>query len=183
MKKQVYSEQYVLELAKQSYEKGDVKFDIDAEHCALLVIDMQDEFVKPFWSPYWVPEATRRVPQIKRLIQHCRSRGIPVIYTVYSKTHRYLDRPNTLSRMPSRFPDKNFDQSSFFIKGNVWHELAPQKDEILIHKSSYGAFYETPLETILIVKSYLIGVTFLMIPIQSFTKKNISERNNETDGN
>jgi nicotinamidase-related amidase len=149
MKKQEYSEQYVLELAKKSYEEGDVKFDIKAETCALLVIDMQDEFVKPYWSPYWVPEATRRVPQIKRLINHCRNRNIPVIYTVYSKTHQYLDRPKTLPLMPSRFPGLGLDQSSFFITGNVWPELVPQNDELIIHKSSYGAFFETPLETIL----------------------------------
>jgi nicotinamidase-related amidase len=149
MKRQEYSEKYVLELVKKSYEEGEVKFDIKAEKCALLVIDMQDEFVKPYWSPYWVPEATRRVSQIKRLIEHCRNRKIPVIFTVYSKTHQYLDRPITLPQMPSRFPDLNIDQSSFFVKGTVWHELVPKNDEIIIHKSSYGAFFETPLETIL----------------------------------
>ncbi len=149
MKPLEYSEKYVLELAKKSYEDGEVKFDINAEKCALLVIDMQDEFVKPYWSPYWVPEATRRVPQIKRLIEHCRNRKIPVIFTVYSKTHQYLDRPKTLPLMPSRFPDLNIDQSSFFFTGTVWHELVPHNDEIIIHKSSYGAFFETPLETIL----------------------------------
>lgn len=149
MKKQEYSEQHVLELAKKSYEEGDVKFDIKTEKCALLVIDMQDEFVKPYWSPYWVPEATRRVQQIKRLINHCRNRNIPVIYTVYSKTHEYLDRPKTLPLMPSRFSDLGLDQSSFFVTGNVWHELVPQNKEVIIHKSSYGAFFETPLETIL----------------------------------
>lgn len=144
-----FSEERVLKLAKESYEEGEVKFDVIADKCALLVIDMQDEFVKPRWSPYWVPEATKRVPQMKRLIQHCRKINIPVIYTVYSKTHRYLDRPKTLPFMPSRFPGLPIDQSSFFVTGHVWHGLAPAKDEIVIHKSSYGAFFETPLETIL----------------------------------
>lgn len=149
MKEPAYSEQAVLDMARKSYEDGDVKFDIIPEKCALLVIDMQDEFVKPCWSPYWVPEATRRVPQIKRLIQLCRKKKIPVIYTVYSKTHRYLDRPLTLPLMPSRFPELSLDQSLFFVEGNVWHEIAPVPGEIVIHKSSYGAFFETPLETIL----------------------------------
>lgn len=149
MKETEFSEERVLELAKKTYEDGDVTFDIIAEKCALLVIDMQDEFVKPHWSPYWVPEATRRVPQMKRLIEYCRSKNIPVIYTVYSKTHRYLDRPKTLPFMPSRFPHLPIDQSSFFVTGTVWHELAPAHDEIVIHKPSYGAFFETPLETIL----------------------------------
>lgn len=144
-----YSEEYVLELARKTYQEGDVKFDITPEKCALLVIDMQDEFVKPHWSPYWVPEATRRVSNMKRLIHHCRRKKIPVIFTVYSRTHQYLDRPYTLPLMPSRFPGLDIDQSSYFLTGDVWHELAPADDEIVIHKSSYGAFFETPLETIL----------------------------------
>jgi nicotinamidase-related amidase len=31
----------------------------------------------------------------------------------------------------------------------VWNELSPNEDEVVIHKPSYGAFYDTPLETIL----------------------------------
>ncbi|MHA1905511.1 MAG: cysteine hydrolase family protein [Candidatus Thorarchaeota archaeon] len=124
-------------------------FEIVPEKCALLVIDMQDEFVKPHWSPDWVPEATRQVPRIKKLIEQCRSKGIPVIYTVYSNTHNYMDRPKTGKFMPGRYYELDIDFSQFFVDGQVWHELAPREDEIVIKKSSYGAFYDTPLETIL----------------------------------
>ena len=144
-----FTEQQVLDLAKKAYESGNAKFDIAPKKCALLVIDMQDEFVKPHWTPYWVPEATRQVPRIKSLVKHCREKKIPVIFTVYSKTHNYLDRPKTLPLMPSRLLGMEIDQSSFFVKGQVWHELAPKEDEIIIRKPSYGAFYDTPLETIL----------------------------------
>lgn len=144
-----FSEQDVLNLARKAYNEGNAKFEIVPEKCALLVIDMQDEFVKPHWSPDWVPEATRQVPRIKRLIEHCRSKSIPVIYSVYSKTHNYLDRPKTGKFMPGRYSHLDIDFSVFFVEGRVWHDLAPQKDEIVIHKPSYGAFYDTPLETIL----------------------------------
>ena len=144
-----FTEQDVLDLARKAYKEGDAKFKILPEKCALLVIDMQYEFVKPHWCPDWVPEATRQVPSIKRLIEHCRSNNIPVIYTVYSKTHDYLDRPKTGKFMPGRYSELNIDFSIFYDEGRVWHELAPREDEIVIHKSSYGAFYDTPLETIL----------------------------------
>ena len=144
-----YTEQQVLDLAKKAYEEGRAGFDIVPEKCALLVIDMQDEFVKPHWTPDWVPEATRQVPRIKRLIEHCRAKKIPVIFTVYSKTHNYLDRPRTGEFMPGRYPEVKADRSSSFVEGRIWHELAPMEDEIVIHKPSYGAFYDTPLETIL----------------------------------
>ena len=139
----------MLELVKRAYEEGSVNFEVASEKCALLVIDMQDEFVKPRWTPYWVPEATRQVPRIKRLTEHCRKKGIPVIFTVFSKTHNYLDRPKTGALMPNRYSELKIDESSFFVKGQVWHELAPRDDEVVIHKPSYGAFYDTPLETIL----------------------------------
>lgn len=144
-----FTEQDVLNLARKAYEEGKAKFEIVAKQCALLVIDMQDEFVKPHWTPDWVPEATRQVPTIKRLIGHCRSRNIPVIYTVYSRTHHYLDRPKTGRLMAGRYSELDIDFSQFYVEGQVWHELAPREDEIVIHKPSYGAFYDTPLETIL----------------------------------
>jgi nicotinamidase-related amidase len=149
MKKSNFTERDFIDLARKAYNEGDVKFRIVTKKCALLVIDMQDEFVKPYWTPDWVPEATRQVPWIKRLIEHCRTKKVPVIFTVYSKTHNYYDRPKTGPLMPGRYSELKIDRSNFFIKGHIWYELAPQEDEIVIHKSSYGAFYDTPLETIL----------------------------------
>ena len=144
-----FTEKDVLNLSRKAYYEGNAAFEIVPEKCALLVIDMQDEFVKPHWAPDWVPEATRQVLRIKRLIEHCRSINIPVIYSVYSRTHRYLDRPITGKFMPGRYSHLDIDFSQFFVEGRVWHELAPRDAEIVIHKSSYGAFYDTPLETIL----------------------------------
>jgi nicotinamidase-related amidase len=149
MREREFGKEEVLRLAREAYERGVASFEIAAGDCALLVIDMQDEFVKPGWTPDWVPEATAQVPRIKRLIKFCRERDIPVIYTVYSKTHNYLDRPATGVTMPGRYPELQIDRSGHFVEGHVWHEIAPAEGEIVIHKSSYGAFYDTPLETIL----------------------------------
>ncbi|MFX1600259.1 MAG: cysteine hydrolase family protein [Promethearchaeota archaeon] len=149
MKVGSFSEQDVYNLAKKAYNEGNARFEIVLDKCALLVIDMQNEFVKPHWSPDWVPEATRQIPRIKRLIEHCRNKNIPVIFTVYSKTHNYLDRPKTGEFMPGRYSELDIDFSQFYVEGQVWHEIAPRKGEIVIKKSSYGAFFDTPLETIL----------------------------------
>ncbi|MFX1255858.1 MAG: cysteine hydrolase family protein [Promethearchaeota archaeon] len=149
MTKRNFEEEHLLSMARRAYEEGNAQFDILSEKSALLVIDMQDEFVKPHWTPYWVPEATRQVPKIKKMIEHCRKKRIPVIYTVFSRTHHYFDRPLTGNFMPNRYPELDIDRSSFFIDVRVWHELKPKEDEIVIHKPSYGAFYDTPLETIL----------------------------------
>ncbi len=144
-----YSESVVLKLAQTAYRQGDAAFALVPDTCALLVIDMQDEFVKPGWTPYWVPAATRQVPAVSRLIQDARALDIPVIFTVFSRTHGYLDRPASGSVMPNRYPELGVDQSAWFVEGNVWQALAPLPGDLVLHKPSYGAFYDTPLETIL----------------------------------
>jgi nicotinamidase-related amidase len=143
-----FSEQDVLRLAQDAYSENPT-FAVDPAKTALLVIDMQDEFVKPQWTPFWVPEATRIVARVRRIVDFCRSKKIPVIFTAFSNTHSYLDRPKTGSFMPNRYKGKVPDNPSYFREGRIWHELSPLKDEVVIHKPSYGAFYDTPLETIL----------------------------------
>lgn len=99
-----YTENLISHAAKEAYNSGDVKFDIKTENCALIVIDMQDEFVKPEWTSSWIPEATRQVPKIKRLIEYCRNKNLPVLYTAFRNTHLFKDRPKTGSLMPNRYP-------------------------------------------------------------------------------
>ncbi|KAB8140365.1 cysteine hydrolase [Chloroflexia bacterium SDU3-3] len=143
-----FSEEQIIKIANEKYHQGLATFDYSATNSALLVIDMQDEFVKPGWTSSWIPEATRQVPKIKALIDFCRLSNVPVIYTVFSKTHEFLDRPQSGSFMPNRFPELGSDPS-WFTHGNIWQDLKPEAGEIIIHKSSYGAFFDTPLETIL----------------------------------
>lgn len=64
-----YTEEWVTARARGAYEHGRASFDVRPERTALLVIDMQDEFVRPGWSPYWVPAATRMAPRLRRLIE------------------------------------------------------------------------------------------------------------------
>jgi nicotinamidase-related amidase len=143
-----YSREILLQAAREAYRNGDVQFDLEAGRCALLVVDMQDEFVRPGWTSSWIPAATEQVPKIRQLIVHCRSKKIPVIYTAFRATHRYLDRPLTGSLMPNRFPHLGEDPE-WFREGRIWHEIAPEEEDIILFKPSYGAFYDTPLETIL----------------------------------
>ena len=143
-----YTEEIVTKAASDAYKNGDAKFDIKASCCALLVIDMQNEFVRPEWTSSWIPEATQQVPKIKRLIDFCRNKDIPVIYTAFNVTNGFLDRPKTGELMPNRYSHLGSDPT-WFKEGKIWHELAPETNELVIYKPSYGAFFDTPLETIL----------------------------------
>ncbi|MDD3655971.1 MAG: cysteine hydrolase [Atribacterota bacterium] len=145
----MFSQTDVLGFAREAYEKGKADFKVDISSIALLVIDMQDEFVKPSWTPFWVPEATKQVPKIKKLIEHCRIIKAPVIYTAFADTHMGLDRPRSGSFMPNRYDKKLDNDNEWFKKGNIYDELKPLDNEVIIYKPSYGAFYDTPLDTIL----------------------------------
>jgi hypothetical protein len=46
MKETTFTKSKVLKLAKKAYQQGKASFDIIPENCVLLVIDIQDEFVK-----------------------------------------------------------------------------------------------------------------------------------------
>ena len=149
MKLGEFTETQILALAKTAYEEGDAKFSIEADKTALIVVDMQDEFVKPHWTPFWIPEATRQVERIKTLITACRRRRIPIIYTAVAYTHFRQDRPITGDLMPNRYSELGIDDPAIFRDGRIWDEISPLTGEIVIYKPSYGAFYDTPLETIL----------------------------------
>ncbi|MFH4965710.1 isochorismatase family cysteine hydrolase [Gaetbulibacter sp. M235] len=143
-----YTEDIVKKAAINAYLNGDVEFEIITSKCALIVIDMQDEFVKPKWTPFWVPEATNQVPKIKKMIEVCRGKNIPVIYTAFKDTHLFKDRPKTGQLMPNRYPHLGNDPL-WFNEGKIWHEITPKENEVVIFKPSYGAFFNTSLETIL----------------------------------
>jgi nicotinamidase-related amidase len=148
MSDSMYSEEEVLRLAQLGYTEGSAAFPVIPARSALLVIDMQDEFVRPGWTPYWVPEATRMVPQLISFISRCRAVAIPVVFTAFAATHHNLDRPRSGAFMPNRYPAKD-PESAWFRDGRIWHELNPRQDDVVLFKPSYGAFYDTPLETIL----------------------------------
>lgn len=139
-----YTEEWVTERARDAYLRGQAAFTVTPERSALLVIDMQDEFVRPGWSPYWVPAATRMAPRLRRLVEHCRAVGVPVIWTIFDDTHLGLDRPRALRRLPHGDTDWRRPGPA-----EVWEPMGHRADEVLIRKPSYGAFHDTPLDTIL----------------------------------
>ncbi|MEU8825789.1 isochorismatase family cysteine hydrolase [Streptomyces sp. NPDC048636] len=139
-----YTEEWVTARAHHAYECGRASFAIRPERAALLVIDMQDEFVRPGWSPYWVPAATRMAPRLRQLVEECRAVSVPVIWTIFDDTHLGLDRPRALRFLPHADTDWRRPNPA-----EVWAPMGRRPDEAVIRKPSYGAFYDTPLDTML----------------------------------
>ena len=62
---------------------------IDLDRTALLVIDMQNGFLIPGFSPLEVPGLAGIVPNINRLARRCRESGVLVVWTQQTYTEEW----------------------------------------------------------------------------------------------
>ena len=118
---------------------------IDPGQTALIVVDMENDFVAP-GAPIETPAGRAMLPQLKRALACCRERGIPVIYT----THAHRPGGCDLGRFAD---DPTLGRGKALVAGTpgvaIFPEVAPRDGEIVITKHRYSAFYGTDLEIIL----------------------------------
>lgn len=110
---------------------------VDPARTALLVIDMQNDFVKQGGS-LLVPEAEATVSQIKRLLELARTSGMRVIYC--QDTHRQGDPGWAI------WPEHCREGSWGW---EIVDDLEPGAEETVLPKVRYDAFYGTPLDHLL----------------------------------
>jgi len=136
-----------------------------AHHCqpertALLVVDMQHGFLDPGAS-LEVPKGRAIIPNLRRLIDACRARRVPVVFTqfVYSTTVPCLrGDPFGIEHLPAAAgqpagfgrPSSNCLIGPHAGKGvesaEVIDELKPRPEELVIPCHTYDKFYGTPLD-------------------------------------
>lgn len=124
-----------------------MKFDINnPKKVALLVIDMQNDFVKP-GAPMCVPMATEAVSNISKLINSCREKGATIIYTA----HVHGKDRSDMGLMSDFWPP--IDSQEALVDNTLGTEIypiiAPQEEDIVIKKHRYSAFYNTDLDSYL----------------------------------
>lgn len=107
---------------------------LDAAKSALVVVDMQNDFVKPGGSLV-VADAQATVPAIAALLGRARQAGVHIAYT--QDTHTVGDPEWAI------WPEH--------CRKGTWgwqivDELAPQERDLVVEKSRYDGFYGTPLE-------------------------------------
>lgn len=124
----------------------ELKFDI--KKTALLVVDMQNGFLRP-GTPIYLPESERIIPATKRLAETCRDAGMLTIFT--QMYHHYPPRPYFFV-----FPDRKVDEVPFLRDGSEWAEIhkdfKPLRGYTFVRKQRYGSFTNTELEWILTAK-------------------------------
>ncbi len=107
---------------------------IEPSKTALIVVDMQNDFVKEGGSLV-VPDAEGTVPAIQNLLSFARSAGMKVVYSQDTHTEG----------------DPEWDIWPEHCREGSWgweivDELQPRDDELVIRKVRYDAFYGTHLD-------------------------------------
>lgn len=143
-------------------------FTFDPAHTALIVIDMQRDFIEPggFGATLGndVSLLKRIVPTVGRLIDSFRIAGLTIVHTRECHRPDLSDCPpaKLLRGKPSLRIGDPGSMGRILIAGepgaDIVPELAPKPGEIVIDKPGKGAFYATPLGTILAER----GITHLV---------------------
>ncbi|MEB3844151.1 MAG: cysteine hydrolase [Desulfurococcales archaeon] len=110
---------------------------LPARETAVIVVDMQNDFVKE-GGKLRVPTAQATIEPIRRLLDRARRAGVRVFYT--QDTH--YDN------------DPEYEIWGEHVKYGTWgwriiDELAPQEGDIVLQKTRYDGFYGTPLDDLL----------------------------------
>ena len=156
--------------------KGQAPLHFDVDHAALLVIDMQRYFVRPDYpfgqtieklvpgagEGYFHRVNERVVPNVQRLLTAFRNRRRRIIFT---GTGTYNDGTELAPWL------KDFDSLGMALVGDrIWprtddpswqidDSVAPQRGEIVLHKTTSGPVNSTKLDQLL----HNLGVTSLVV--------------------
>jgi nicotinamidase-related amidase len=117
--------------------KIEKKVNLDSQKTAIIVVDMQKDFVYPEGRLY-VPQASKTIQPIRKLVEKGRSKGVPIIYT---QDWHIRDDPEF------GIWGKHAEAGSWGAE--IVDELKPTSNDIVIKKTRYDAFYGTPLDDIL----------------------------------
>src|SRR5215207_10332122 len=107
---------------------------LDPAKPALIVVDMQNDFVKEGGSLV-VPDAEGTIPAVRGLLDLARQSGMKVVFT--QDTHTEGDPEWEI------WPE-HVREGSWGWK--IVEELRPLEDELVVRKVRYDAFYETHLD-------------------------------------
>jgi len=105
---------------------------------ALLVIDMQNDFIKDSSEYSCQMLDNNLIQRVKRLIEFSREKEIPIIYTQHSIRP---DKSNAEVGEPE-------DIRACIVRTNGWeiiNELKPYRSDYILKKDKYDAFYGTEL--------------------------------------
>ncbi|WP_409304783.1 isochorismatase family protein [Peribacillus sp. SCS-155] len=120
-------------------------WEFDKNKAVLLVVDMQNDFVNE-GAVMEVPMARELLPNMKRLVEHCRENDVPVIFT----RHVLYDHVD-ISPLETAYNPllKKSGMRNDSYGAEIVEDLRPLAHETVITKHRYDAFYNTALDTVI----------------------------------
>jgi biuret amidohydrolase len=119
---------------------------IDPKKTAMIVVDMQNDFVAP-GAAMETPAARRVVPRLVEALRICRDAGIKIVYTAHVHRRDGSDMGLFDDMHP---PIANRDALVDDTPGvDIYPELTPLPGEHVIKKHRYSGFFGTDLDIIL----------------------------------
>ena len=120
--------------------------EIDPARTALIIVDMENDFVAE-GAPMRANMAPVVVPALKRALAHARQTGMRVIFTTHAHRRDGCDMGLYGTLWPPIGERLGLVDGEKGIE--IYDELKPLPDEIVIKKHRYSAFYGTDLDIIL----------------------------------
>ncbi|HVV10649.1 isochorismatase family cysteine hydrolase [Amycolatopsis sp.] len=120
-------------------------WELDRRRSALLVIDMQNDFVRRGF-PMEVPMARARIGAMREVAARCRAVGVPVLCTRHVLFDSFDVSPLETARNPAL---RTAGLRAGSHGAEIVEELAPEPGEVVIDKHRYDAFHNTPLHSVL----------------------------------
>jgi nicotinamidase-related amidase len=127
-------------------------YTLDPKRAALLVIDMQNDFVRS-GAPQEVPSARNTIEAIQKLAEEFRAAAQPVLYTRFvtgpDETLMWTWSPECAPPTCScwRGVTRTYEDAGGELEGSaIVAELTPHPGEIVIEKYGYDAFHHTQLD-------------------------------------
>jgi nicotinamidase-related amidase len=129
-------------------------FPLDPARQALLVVDMQNDFVRA-GAPQEVPDARTTIAPIASLLESFRAARRPVVFTRFTagpeRTLLWNWSPECGPQLRSCWPGvvRDYADGRSLPGHDVVPELAPLPGEPLVDKYGYGGFHNTCLDDVL----------------------------------
>ena len=134
-------------------------FTFDPASTALIIIDMQRDFVEPggFGESLGndVSILRRTIAPIQRVLRECRRHGMMIVHTREGHRPDLTDCPPSKRERgkPSRKIGDPGSMGRLLVRGEPGHDIVPElypaAGEVVLDKPGKGAFYATDLELLL----------------------------------
>ena len=113
------------------------KITLKSEKTAFIIVDMQNDFAHPKGSLY-VPKTKEVIPNIRYLLDEARKKGVLIVFT-----------QDWHSKDDPEFKIWPRHAVAGTAGAEIIKELKPKKDEFIVKKLRYDAFFGTSLDYIL----------------------------------